>query len=216
LCNRIVDATGNAKSAEEAEEQARASIHSRCGEVEVRQQSTYYASEHYRHQAIKRRAAKQTVTKEAKEVEYLYRDYDYDDYCGSRKHRVVKKTKNRVYVAEYPVGSCNEDDKFEEGGQVYHDIPTIVLDRHQLETEGYASNQRYWWTCFFTTPYEERNRPATPEYLEVLGLKTDVSKEMVKSAYLRMAKECHPDHGGNAEEFKRLQEAYETAMSSVA
>ena len=26
----------------------------------------------------------------------------------------------------------------------------------------------------------------------------------------------HPDHGGNAEDFKRLQEAYEAAMSSVA
>jgi hypothetical protein len=215
FCNSVVDASGYAKSAEEAEEQARASIHSKCGEVEVRQYSPHYASEHHRHQAIKRRAAKTTATKDTKEVEYLYRDYDYDDYCGSRRHRVVKKTKNRVYVAEYPVGSCNEDDKFEEDGHTFHDVKTVVLDRQHLELLGYASNTRCW--CYFhTTPYEERHRPATFYSLEVLGLEGGADSEAITSAYLRLAKEFHPDHGGNAEDFKRLQEAYETAMSSVA
>jgi DnaJ-class molecular chaperone len=30
-----------------------------------------------------------------------------------------------------------------------------------------------------------------------------------------LAKEHHPDHSGNAEEFKWIQEAYEMAMSNV-
>ena len=146
FCNRVVDASGYAKSAEEAEGQARSSIVAKFGEVEAKQFIANFASKHHRLEAIKRRAAKQAVTKEAKPVEYLYTDHDNDFGYGSFKHRIIKKTKNRVYVAKHPVGSCNEDDKFEEDGQVYHDIPTIVLDRHQLETEGYASNQRYWWT----------------------------------------------------------------------
>ena len=215
LCNSVVDASGYAKSAEEAEEQAQASLRSKFGEVEVKQQSTYYASEHHRHQAIKRRAAKTTATKDTKEVEYLYTDHDNDYGYGSFKHRIIKKTKNRVYVAEYPVGSCNEDDKFEELGQTFHDVKTVVLDRQHLEVLGYASNTRCW--CYFhTTPYEERHRPATLYCLEVLGLEGGADSEAITSAYLRLAKECHPDHGGNAEDFKRLQTAYDTAMSSVA
>jgi len=217
ICDRIVDATGYAKSAKEAEEQARAAIHSRIGPSEVSQLQSYFASGVHHRAVVKRRAAKTTVRKDASKTEYLYTDYesDWDGATHSTKHRIIKKTATRVYVAMYPTGSCNEDDEFEENGQVFHDVKTVVLDRHHLETLGYASNTRCW--CYFhTTPYEERNRPATPRHLEVLGLKTGAEKEAVKSAYLRLAKECHPDHGGNAEDFKRLQEAYETAMNCVA
>ena len=54
------------------------------------------------------------------EVEYLYSDYYDGD--GSVKHRIVKKTAKRVYVARYAVNSCNYDDKWEEEGQTYHDV----------------------------------------------------------------------------------------------
>ena len=215
VCNGVVDAFGYAKSAEEAEEQARSSIVAKFGEVEVKQFTTNFALGVHRQQAIKRRAAKTTATKDAREVEYLYTDHDNDFGYGSFKHRIIKKTKNRVYVAKHPVGSCNEDDKFEEDGQTFHDVKTVVLDRQHLEMLGYASNTRCW--CYFhTTPYEERHRPATFYSLEVLGLEGGADSEAITSAYLRLAKECHPDHGGNAEDFKRLQTAYETAMSIVA
>lgn len=48
-----------------------------------------------------------------------------------------------------------------------------------------------------------------------LGLEGGASSETIKAAYRRLAKEHHPDHGGNDEDFKRLQEAYEMAMGSV-
>jgi peptidyl-tRNA hydrolase len=38
-----------------------------------------------------------------------------------------------------------------------------------------------------------------------------VSEEDVKQAYLDKAKTAHPDHGGDVEAFKRLQEAFEQA-----
>jgi curved DNA-binding protein len=47
------------------------------------------------------------------------------------------------------------------------------------------------------------------EFYDVLGVSKDASAEELKSAYRKKAKELHPDHGGNEEDFKSLSEAYE-------
>ena len=44
----------------------------------------------------------------------------------------------------------------------------------------------------------------------VLGLTKDASPEEIKKAYRKLAREHHPDKGGDAEKFKKVQEAYET------
>jgi len=44
----------------------------------------------------------------------------------------------------------------------------------------------------------------------VLGLPPDADGETVRSAYRERVKEVHPDHGGDEEAFKRLQDAYAT------
>jgi hypothetical protein len=49
------------------------------------------------------------------------------------------------------------------------------------------------------------------EFLAVLGLAPPVTEEDVKQAYLVKARTAHPDQGGNVEDFKRLQEAFEEA-----
>jgi DnaJ-class molecular chaperone len=43
----------------------------------------------------------------------------------------------------------------------------------------------------------------------VLGLKQDCTEEEFKAAYKKRAKETHPDMGGTAEEFRKVQAAYE-------
>lgn len=137
------------------------------------------------------------------EVEHLYQDYEGDYGNGCFVHRILKKTAKRVYVAKLPTSSKHQDGE------------TIALDRHQLETEGCATNKRCW-VYFYTTPWEARHKPAVPQYLSIFGLERGATAETIKAAYRRLAKEHHPDHGGNVDEFKRLQEAYEMAMSSVA
>ena len=209
------DASGYATSASVAEEQARVAIQARYGQVMPRQMEAFRATLERRHEAIKRRASKKSSQTDAKQVEYLYTDYDgvYSD--GSAAHRIIKKTAKRVYVARYPVNSCNEDDEWEEGGQVFHDIQTVVLDRHQLETEGYATSSGHW-NLYYTTPWEERHKSATLACLEVLGLERGANPAAIDGAYRCLAMKHHPDHGGDVAEFKRLQEAYEAAISSVA
>ncbi|WP_255170232.1 J domain-containing protein [Natrononativus amylolyticus] len=46
---------------------------------------------------------------------------------------------------------------------------------------------------------------------EALGLPTTATRDEIKSAYRRQVKEVHPDHGGDRESFRRVQEAYVTA-----
>ena len=48
-----------------------------------------------------------------------------------------------------------------------------------------------------------------------LDLAPEASADEVKSAYRAKIKEAHPDHGGDREEFKRLQDAYATARDHV-
>jgi DnaJ-class molecular chaperone len=45
---------------------------------------------------------------------------------------------------------------------------------------------------------------------EVLGLTRDATASDIKKAYHKLAREHHPDKGGDAEKFKKVQEAYET------
>lgn len=48
-----------------------------------------------------------------------------------------------------------------------------------------------------------------PDALAVLGLSGPAGPDEVKQAYRRRARELHPDAGGDAEQFRRVQEAYQ-------
>ncbi len=54
-----------------------------------------------------------------------------------------------------------------------------------------------------------------PAFLTTLGLLPPVSEEDVKQAYLVKVRQAHPDHGGSADEFIRIQQAYERALEYV-
>jgi hypothetical protein len=49
--------------------------------------------------------------------------------------------------------------------------------------------------------------------LTAFGLDRGASVDTVHATYRHLAKTHHPDHGGNAEEFKRVQEAYEAMIN---
>ena len=47
------------------------------------------------------------------------------------------------------------------------------------------------------------------DYYEILGVKKDANQQEIKKSYRKLAKEKHPDSGGNEEEFKEIAEAYD-------
>ena len=44
---------------------------------------------------------------------------------------------------------------------------------------------------------------------DALGIKKGADSSEVKKAFMKLAKTHHPDKGGDAEEFKKIQRAYE-------
>ena len=44
---------------------------------------------------------------------------------------------------------------------------------------------------------------------QVLGVEKEASQDEIKKAYYKMSKSAHPDKGGDAEEFKKINHAYE-------
>jgi molecular chaperone DnaJ len=52
------------------------------------------------------------------------------------------------------------------------------------------------------------------DYYEVLGLKKGASADEIKKSYRKLAKEHHPDKGGDENIFKDISEAYETLSDS--
>lgn len=51
---------------------------------------------------------------------------------------------------------------------------------------------------------------------EILGLSKDASPDEIKKAYRTLVKEHHPDRGGNEENFREIQEAYDTLSDPEA
>lgn len=58
--------------------------------------------------------------------------------------------------------------------------------------------------------FRKAEAKADGNYYEALGVSQDASLEEIKKAYRKMAKEAHPDVGGDEELFKKIGEAYET------
>ncbi len=48
------------------------------------------------------------------------------------------------------------------------------------------------------------------DHYETLGVSKDANQQDIKKAYRKLASKHHPDKGGDQEQFKRIQGAYET------
>jgi DnaJ family protein A protein 2 len=52
------------------------------------------------------------------------------------------------------------------------------------------------------------------DYYSILGVSKDASEGDIKKKYRQLARENHPDKGGDKEKFQKIQEAYETLSDS--
>jgi hypothetical protein len=177
----------------------------------------HYGARFERKLVAKRRGPRKPNTRihDAGAVEYLWGAWrphgDYypgePDYSEPNRYRIIKKTWQRVYVRREPE-------------QASYDTGTFILDRAALEGDGFASprpGSNQWWTdsCYYLKrpPHPSaRGAEAAPDCLISLGLKSGASKREIAGAYKPLARQHHPDVGGDAESFKALHRAYEEAL----
>jgi hypothetical protein len=84
--------------------------------------------------------------------------------------------------------------------------------RQEVFSSYYTSTASASWTSaswgWHEPPRRSQPRPANP-HLAVLGLSEGATREQIRQAYRRRARETHPDMGGSAEEFRRVQTAWD-------
>jgi hypothetical protein len=221
-------AEGYAGSCEEAESVARAALErARLPDDRVYAGRAATAAHRHREKCKAARRQKPASGTGSNVREYLYTHHipecSFDGGPYWCAHPILKKTAKRVFVARWGISleSLGTDPEHEAWVlQRADDEPAVVLDRRVLEREGHASTRRLWYETFYLKPetgYERVSNVPTSllAALEVLGLSWPCSADDVRSAYRRLSKETHPDIGGSAEEFRRINEAYERAAALV-
>jgi hypothetical protein len=158
------------------------------------------------------KAMRQSDSTMTTQVEFVCRDWqdDYDCRWSSTPHRIIKRTKTRIYIDRDA-----HSDRFEErrcgDWRDFANQRVIVLDRQKLAQEGSAWS-RTVRDRFYTTPHEERRHRFVPESGKLLGLTVPWTTDQVKQAFRFLVKKAHPDSGGDGDEFKKLYRAYEEAL----
>ena len=155
-----------------------------------------------------RRAARPTTATGAGAVELLWIFHQSQDGEGEWwiPHLILRRTDRYVYV---------QAESYRPGGwqEPWENSYSYRLDRLQLERDGSA-----WTRASRSTFYTDAGRAAreastiAPACLATLGLDATATADDVRRAYRRLARETHPDHGGDAERFHAVSNAYSVAM----
>ena len=175
----------------------------KCGAVRLEMNSIASV---YRKQQIAERRMKQTTDS----TNAGRNEFAYECCCGfTLAHRIVRKTAKYIFVEHDPAAYSPTNDWRD------YSRKTFRLDRHQFEKHGKAERR---YETYYSNPEifnDEQRISSLPKCFIDLGMSETGTINDVKRAYKRLAKKCHPDAGGDPEEFKTLHSAYEMALGFV-
>jgi hypothetical protein len=151
----------------------------------------------------KQLAAERRMQKTTDSTKSLKNEFVFECNGGFQTaHRIVKKTAKYIYVEHDPAFYSPTND--------WHDYSrrTFQLNRRQLEEHGKAERRGRRYETYYSSPeiyLAERRVTSLPKCFTDLGMKEIGTLKDVKRAYKRLVKTCHPDAGGDPEEFKRIR-----------
>jgi hypothetical protein len=171
-----------------------------------------YAREWHSVLAARKRKPNERAAPKVQKTEYVYHwGYSYysaytdDEPCA---HRILKKTRTRIFIEENCGGYVSE------WGGVRR-VPSHALDRAKLEAGEFIDRGGRWFGISPERPVPEDGDADIPKCVQDLGLKWPATEREVKRAFRRLARKHHPDVGGEAEAFRNLQQQYEAALALV-
>lgn len=108
------------------------------------------------------------------------------------------------YRGESTCLACDKWDKVEHN---MHSIARTIYALRQIERDGSSDLLDRAFRGFQALPEPD-------PWWEVLGVESDATEDDLRRAYHKLARETHPDAGGNAAEFNRVTRAYQEAMAA--
>ncbi|WP_165069853.1 DnaJ domain-containing protein [Paludisphaera rhizosphaerae] len=142
------------------------------------------------------------------------------DQPGSRgevevvRHRIVRQTAGKFYVDREPF-------REEEWTGQEPDAPkprTLAVDRETLRREGRFPHRGSNFYISEDAGIREVHATLTARHpwCATLGVRFPCSPQSIKAAYRRLAREAHPDAGGDPAEFRAVERAYREALAYFA
>jgi hypothetical protein len=147
------------------------------------------------------------------------------EQAGSRgevvivRHRIVRQTPRKIYVDREPFREEEWQRQEKDGPTAEVPKPrTLTIDREALRREGRYTHHG---SNFYASEEDgirvvQEALTARHGWCAALGVRFPCSAESIKSAYRRLARENHPDAGGDPARFRDLERAYREAMAYLA
>ena len=90
----------------------------------------------------------------------------------------------------------------------------LLLERLRIAEQNGVQYQGLTFTSDLATTGEPSRKESLLDAYDTLGVSPDDPVELINDVYRRKSQYYHPDKGGDAEKFKRLNAAYELVMKS--
>ncbi len=145
------------------------------------------------------------ATAEGREVAFLLPDRDVAVTFDARTYLLLRESPVHPILVEHEMPGVAL------GTRLPFETPDVGFDLGAGgETVDATTGPRGHGAVDDARPGGDGDGEAVGTAYAVLGLPPDADGETVRSAYRERLKEVHPDHGGDEEAFKRLQDAYAT------
>lgn len=146
-------------------------------------------------------------------------------HAAFTRHRIVKQTARKIHVECDPFDEDEWTSRGEQGEGSPESAPkprTLAVDRAALRAEGrFRCAGAHRGMTFYASEEDglrdaETTLAAKHPWCDVLGVRFPCSAGSIKAAYRRLAKTAHPDTGGEAAEFRVVEQAYRAALAYFA